>query len=812
MRSMMDDLRCRSGQRPSRADQEVRSDAPAVTSLSMRGTGGGAAPPPLRVRILWPALGFPAVVSPRNNVTDSPFMGGDATRCITVLLLSNRRSLSKADAAKCLRCVPWSARGRRHIPAGQTGSFRDVDLVVRNDEQGPRLVVPHPKDRLGELLSFGGGASGERAIVANLGKRVREFYRQAGLQYLHEIRVYESATNRFADGLYHLFWNNGTANESAPSDEMALLLTQFARPRRSALGRLWQTQGPYLIGEYEYEYGNLHLPYCANVGARRIRAEILHPLFIQRQLRTVLRVGQLSDTHADVRADVYQANLEPNVSSYNNWNTSFVQTYNDAKRDSDVLLLTGDLVDYGRGHWGPTEKKGLGEDSLYHVDRNWFLFQYLLASGNAYIRPVYTILGNHDWRLNPYPPFAIAGAPKAGALFHSTLGMSDAAVDAALRRAHGDRGHEPTISYNRAVNHKYRIGAGNVVRLLGQWFHKAFGGAKTMDVPGMPTETTVESVAWYLMSINPFLDYAFTLSSGHSILMLDWAEDESVFLGDIFQGKRYGSLDKRSGDEGPKAKNCLTDLQVALTTAFTGAPGKAKIIGMHAPPIAPWYDWHDDELFAGWKPFDIKGRGYPFYERTMADGRKMKGHPLFAIAPAKGVVPGAVHGMDASYNSFERNRSWFIKHVAEPRRGVRLVLAGHIHRRGLFVVHQAPALFGPAVAGELLIKAVNEKDTRGVRYPAGAQVPVPGPSNAPVPPPGPLYVNSTSVGPRGHISPTKGVHGYVHPGYAHLELANDGTIQQVLFRWVQPRVVSAPVQANCGTPARVPVPASVGAP
>jgi hypothetical protein len=481
---------------------------------------------------------------------------------------------------------------------------------------------------------------------------------------------------------------------------------------------------------------------------------------------------------------VYQANLEPHVGSYNNWNTSFVQTYTDAKRDSDLLLVTGDLIDYGRGHWGPAERKRLGDDVFYHVDRNWFLFQYLLSSGNSYEKPVYTILGNHDWRLNPYPPFAVAGAPGAGALFHSTIGQSSKDKKADIERAHGP-GHEPDVSYDRAANHKYRPEAKNP-RAIAHWFRKAFGGEKTMDIPGLPTETTVESVAWYLMSINPFLDYSFTLPTGHCILMLDWAEDESVFLGDIFQGKRYGSLDKRSGDEGPKAKNCLTDLQVALTTRFTSMPGKAKIIAIHAPPIGPWDNWYDAALREGWQPFDIGGRGYPFYKRATADGKTMKGHPLFAIAPAKGVVPDAVHGMDASYNSFERNRAWFIKRVADPRCGVRLVLAGHIHRQGLFVVYKAPASFGPAIAGELLIKLVGQTETRGVRYPNGAQVRVPGPSGTPVLAPGPLYVNSTSVGPRGHAYPGKGLGGYVHPGYTHVELVNDGTIQKVIARWMQP--------------------------
>ena len=47
---------------------------------------------------------------------------------------------------------------------------------------------------------------------------------------------------------------------------------------------------------------------------------------------------------------------------------------------------------------------------------------------------------------------------------------------------------------------------------------------------GFPVETSVESIAWYLLSINPFLDYAFTLPGKQSVLMLDWAKDEDVLF------------------------------------------------------------------------------------------------------------------------------------------------------------------------------------------------------------------------------------------------------------------------------------------
>jgi hypothetical protein len=762
---------------------------------------------PVRARIVWPALGFPAVITPRSSASTSPFVDGDATRCICVLLLSNRSSLSKEEAARYLRYVPWAQRGQRHIPAGQPGSFREEEIAVHNADRPPPLEQPRPKDRLGGLVTFGANAGGGNGIAANLAQRVREFYRQQGLEHLHEIRIYEHATARLPDGRYHLFWNNETPAENVPSDEMTLLLERFARPRRARLGQLWRTNAQRLMAEYEFEYGCTHLPYRAE-GAPRARSEILHPLFIERNHPAVLRVGQLSDTHVDVRADVYEANLQQmgtaaEQASYRNWNKNFVSTYNAAKGDADVLLLTGDLVDYGRGHLGPERLTRadawarLDQDGLYHEDRNWFLFYYLLASGDAYNKPVYTILGNHDWRINPYPPFAVAGPPKPATMFPDGTGLTPKQQESALRTAHG-KGHDRGVSYNDAVELKFRLGWNTVLkpalsnlRTLGwQALLKLFGGDKTLDEPGLPTETTVESVAWYLMSINPFLDYRFTLPRGHGVLMLDWAEDENLFFGSIYQGKRYAALDKSTADEGPTARNSLSDLQVELVKQFTEMPGAAKIIGVHAPPISPWDNWDDRELAAGWRDFDYGGRGYPHYARTTRDGRTTKGHPLFAIRPARGVVPDAVHGMDASYNTFERHRPWFIKRIGDPRFGVRLVLSGHIHRRGLFVVFPAPENFGPTIAGELLIRSPWEVHTRGVRAPAASLLPVPKAGGQFGPATGPLYVIATSVGPRGHWIPNKSgplkkIDLYIDPGYTHLELANDGTIMQVAFRWIR---------------------------
>ena len=115
-----------------------------------------------------------------------------------------------------------------------------------------------------------------------------------------------------------------------------------------------------------------------------------------------------------------------------------------------MVLLTGDLIDYGRGHvgasFGGMYRNALGRNDAYHYDRNWFLFYYLLASGENYTKPAYTILGNHDWRLNPYPPFA-PGAPEPEFLFHDAKDYNhqDYWKDV-IKVAHGP-GHERKFAY-----------------------------------------------------------------------------------------------------------------------------------------------------------------------------------------------------------------------------------------------------------------------------------------------------------------------------------------------------------------------------
>ena len=94
---------------------------------------------------------------------------------------------------------------------------------------------------------------------------------------------------------------------------------------------------------YKFEYGVLAPPVQPERTASEEPTEVLHPVFVRRNLKTTLTIGHVTDTHVDVRNDVYARNLQRKAAEvrkatdgkpveFNNWNESFEAVYNDAKR------------------------------------------------------------------------------------------------------------------------------------------------------------------------------------------------------------------------------------------------------------------------------------------------------------------------------------------------------------------------------------------------------------------------------------------------------------------------------------------------
>ena len=150
-----------------------------------------------------------------------------------------------------------------------------------------------------------------------------------------------------------------------------------------------------------------------------------------------------------------------------------------------------------------------------------------------------------------------------------------------------------------------------------------------------------------------------------------------------------------------------TPLQRRLVTHLLESPGNAKIIGIHTPPVGPYSDWMDPDMLLGRKTYTKEqlknARGPTNYGTRRPDGTEVpwNGHPIFAIRPRSGDA-----GMEADYGSFTQARDWLIKELANPKRGVRAVFSGHIHRNGLYAVHVGKKEQGALLAGEYLVRQV----------------------------------------------------------------------------------------------------------
>ena len=478
--------------------------------------------------------------------------------------------------------------------------------------------------------------------------------------------------------------------------------------------------------------------------------------------------------------------------------------------------MTGDLIDYGRGFWGISKPNEVQVDALYHTDRNWFLFYYLLASGGNYSTPTYTILGNHDWRINPYPPFA-PGAPNPIELLHGhlqdiplpaskdkkeTSKVRKKKFEALLKRiiatAHGP-GHARGFSYSTdAEGTLGLLGSQDLATNVSVLVKLFAQSSNPVALKGFPVETSVESIAWYLLSINPFLDYAFTLPGKQSVLMLDWAKDEDVLFSKIENGEKTGYNPLMPGDAAgtPRPRNNLTEMQQHLVTDFLSGPSRAKVVGIHAPVIGPHGDWYDSDL-------RVAKKTYP--DPATARG-PASGHPIFAATPS--TVSGTPSGMVADRGSLGQTkaRDWFVKLLANPKYSVRMVLSGHIHRNVLLVTHppvQKIELTNPkdsfrnrVITGALIVRRVLEQAVRGATPPA---VTIDRAFTAPETRQGPLYILTTSAGPRGSfeerpLTPTEDERGKsTDPGYARAELTSDGTIKSVMFGTIDVKPTAAPV-------------------
>jgi len=327
-----------------------------------------------------------------------------------------------------------------------------------------------------------------------------------------------------------------------------------------------------------------------------------HPIYIPPKNRKYLNIAHLSDTHVSRRWEAmhYWSKVRKNElkgdhwDRFNNPNQRLEEALRDISNNKnddsvDLIIITGDLTDYNFGYW-PTQEytkseKYYFEHSLlnYFFNHNMSLFYELLVKyyysqqkkGKS-IKPIFTILGNHDYRSMPY------------GLIIEWLGQNYAfkiGIDA----------------------HKTKENVNHQIHALEQIYPKEL---VTKPVP-MSLQTIYEAVRWYNFVINPALDYAFEYKNS-AFLFLDWRKDEKIF-GEggekqipipvkklVPQFRVFGN---------PWANNSFTEEQRAMVEkVLKKNQGKVVIISMHATVFCTPDSGHNHGIIVDEK--ELKLRAY----------------------------------------------------------------------------------------------------------------------------------------------------------------------------------------------------------
>ena len=216
-----------------------------------------------------------------------------------------------------------------------------------------------------------------------------------------------------------------------------------------------------------------------------------HPFFVGE--KDYLTIAHVSDSHIASRMDMLEERWNTNFKNawcqsslsgekpgeFSNFNTHFEHILHDINADNtiDMIIHTGDITDYNKGYYNLEGENDLSKD--YYLDKNWSLFYELLYK--TYKKPFFSVLGNHDYRVNPYPPNPVV-------ISRTLLELFNMAPTVNLTRREMNTIHEDPHALNILKNHLVK---------------------------------TRYAVRWYNLVLNPLLDYQ-VFYGNMAFILLDW--------------------------------------------------------------------------------------------------------------------------------------------------------------------------------------------------------------------------------------------------------------------------------------------------
>lgn len=610
--------------------------------------------------ILYPALGCPALVQIDEKT-------GDAWA--EFIIASKTRDIRISEIAFHLRYARWSdisrnnGKGTDHVSVYKPLRIY-TDYMVRGlypDDPKKMIVWSGPFENLDE--SFGKGTQEDAFFKIQLGRMnaypwVLKAFRSH--QYNH---IYKAAVNLKYE---HIAGLNGTLLNFT---WMKKDCYQKAKKKPSFKAVMADWFKGLFAETYTLklsEYGLALQPHEDVIAAR------YHPVYFSSKKR--LSIGHVTDIHMDSRMDVYGQSVASVVEIKENCNgglrfennkrvvknslyytpiKKLVANFNDIfmnisekmLKKADVLVITGDLVDYNRGlHSEQTARKSeqkpsetwkhlksdllLSDNKDHKKDRNWFLFyKLLLQLYNTHQKPVFTMLGNHDYVFHATAPWPVFGL------------LWNGVYDQNLTR------------YENAL-------------CFGQGFSKDKEFVKNGG-------TSVDHVKWYTHVINPFPDYVINYGD-QSLFMVDWGEKATF---------------SKTG-----AVNDVTNKTLHASIPLISHPGSlhraVHLFREQHEFEQPFKnkDGSDSNIVAEFEqsPFPIKN--YTIYKNWVNDQGKVR--MLFThattICPRDDISEGQIdHSYDWSdeelcYGTFEERRKEIIRDIENGK--LHISVGGHSHR------------------------------------------------------------------------------------------------------------------------------------
>ncbi len=297
--------------------------------------------------------------------------------------------------------------------------------------------------------------------------------------------------------------------------------------------------------------------------------QLHHPFYVGQ--KEYLNIAHISDSHVAARMFMLEERWDSNFKDawyrsslsgekpgeFSNYIDQFQNILKGINADKtiDMIIHTGDIVDYNRGYHREEEHD---LSSGYIFNRNWLLFYELLL--HHYEKPFFSVLGNHDYRLNPYRPNPAVLSTEVWELFNMAPSVN-------LTRNEMNTLHEDPHALAITENHLI---------------------------------TAPQARQWYSLVINPLLDYQVFYGK-MAFLMLDWNRRE----------------DHERGT--PWAAQVLSDSQWELLKNWHRKVLKYRerekiisVVALHPSVFNPFLEMGDEKLYTA-------PETNVFYSRTLID-------------------------------------------------------------------------------------------------------------------------------------------------------------------------------------------------